>query len=347
MQLRQSRCPRCSRSSASSARSTRASRASRTRRACATSRTSRWRARTTRRRFASTRTTRRRSTRRSSRPRSSTGTRSTSRSEYWLDALFEESWAYFMAGDYRARARQHPHDRVAVLPELVLPRGRHPQGRHLLRQLPVRRRDDDRRAVPDRSTSRSTTSSSKVLDALQGRGPGGAVLQVPEGRARRQGGPPADASSPSSRTRSRDRQLLRNLEYVRVLDEEDEALQEGAGELPGLAARRRRQGRAARSRATSPSATPGTLARERYQRNLDELNEHLRDGAKILIDITAAQRNQLDQAIAGAPGHGRGVEGATSSSPTRSTSSGRSTASTGATSSASTARPSPRSAGGK
>jgi hypothetical protein len=43
----------------------------------------------------------------------------------------------------------------------------------------------------------------------------------------------------------------------------------------------------------------GQLARERYQRNLDELAEHLRDSAKILIDITAAQRNQLDQAIAG------------------------------------------------
>jgi len=41
----------------------------------------------------------------------------------------------------------------------------------------------------------------------------------------------------------------------------------------------------------------GNLARERYQRTLDELNEHLRDGAKILIDITAAQRNQLDSAI--------------------------------------------------
>ena len=38
----------------------------------------------------------------------------------------------------------------------------------------------------------------------------------------------------------------------------------------------------------------GELARERYQRNLDELNEHLRNGEKILIDITAAQRNQLD-----------------------------------------------------
>ena len=63
------RSPPCSRSSASSAPSTKGSRGSRTRRACATSRSSRWRAPTTRRRSASTRTTRRRSTRRSSRPR--------------------------------------------------------------------------------------------------------------------------------------------------------------------------------------------------------------------------------------------------------------------------------------
>ena len=57
------------------------------------------------------------------------------------------------------------------------------------------------------------------------------------------------------------------------------------------------------SRATSPCATPGSSRKDRYQRNIDELNEHLRDAAKILIDITAAQRNQLDQAIAGEPGH--------------------------------------------
>jgi hypothetical protein len=42
----------------------------------------------------------------------------------------------------------------------------------------------------------------------------------------------------------------------------------------------------------------GNLARSRYQRNLEELDEHLRNGEKILIDITAAQRNELDQAIA-------------------------------------------------
>ena len=41
----------------------------------------------------------------------------------------------------------------------------------------------------------------------------------------------------------------------------------------------------------------GELALGRYQRYVDELNEHLRNGEKILIDITAAQRNLLDEKI--------------------------------------------------
>ena len=41
----------------------------------------------------------------------------------------------------------------------------------------------------------------------------------------------------------------------------------------------------------------GTLAIQRYQRYVDEMGEHLRNGEKILIDIVAAQRNLLDQAI--------------------------------------------------
>ena len=41
----------------------------------------------------------------------------------------------------------------------------------------------------------------------------------------------------------------------------------------------------------------GKLAKSRYDRNLDDLDEHLRNGQKILIDITAAQRNILDQKI--------------------------------------------------
>jgi hypothetical protein len=42
----------------------------------------------------------------------------------------------------------------------------------------------------------------------------------------------------------------------------------------------------------------GELALSRYQRQVTELNEHLRNGEKILIDITAAQRNLLDEKIA-------------------------------------------------
>jgi tetratricopeptide (TPR) repeat protein len=37
----------------------------------------------------------------------------------------------------------------------------------------------------------------------------------------------------------------------------------------------------------------GQLAHERLQRALDELNQHLRDAQKVLIDITAAQRNEV------------------------------------------------------
>ena len=74
---------------------------------------------------------------------------------------------------------------------------------------------------------------------------------------------------------------------MRVLDEEQARFKKAPA-----------RSRARRSAATSRTRlqlardlavrNAGKLARERYQRNLDELNEHLRDGAKILIDITAA-----------------------------------------------------------
>ena len=72
-----------------------------------------------------------------------------------------------------------------------------------------------------------------------------------------------------------------------MLDDEAGALQEGAGELPDspLGGDVKDALQLARDLAVRNA---GQLARERYQRNLDELNEHLRDGAKILIDITAA-----------------------------------------------------------
>jgi hypothetical protein len=93
-----------------------------------------------------------------------------------------------------------------------------------------------------------------------------------------------------------DRQLLRNIEYVRVLDEEEARFK-----------------KAPASFRNSPLGTDvtdvlqlarelairnvGTLARERYRRYLDELNEHMRDAAKVLIDVTTVERRRLAEEV--------------------------------------------------
>jgi hypothetical protein len=94
-----------------------------------------------------------------------------------------------------------------------------------------------------------------------------------------------------------DRQLLRNIEYVRLLDDEEARFKKAPGSFQNspLGADVKDGLQLARDVAVRNA---GNLARERYQRTLDELNEQMRNGAKILIDITAAQRNQLDAVIA-------------------------------------------------
>ncbi len=73
-----------------------------------------------------------------------------------------------------------------------------------------------------------------------------------------------------------DRQLLRNLEYVRVLDEEDARFKKAPGTFQSspLGGDVQDGLQLARDLAIRNA---GKLARERYQRTLDELNEHLRD----------------------------------------------------------------------
>ena len=93
-----------------------------------------------------------------------------------------------------------------------------------------------------------------------------------------------------------DRQLLRNLEYVRVLDEEDARFKKAPASFRNSPIGNDVTDALNLARDLA-IRNAGTLARERYQRNLDELNEHLRDASKILIDITSAERNKLDQAV--------------------------------------------------
>src|SRR6202035_1380918 len=95
-----------------------------------------------------------------------------------------------------------------------------------------------------------------------------------------------------------DRQLLRNLEYVRLLEEEDARFKKAPTNFKDSKAADLVKGSGHHARGLA-IRNAGDLARARYERNLADLNEQLRNGQKILIDITAAQRNLLDQAIAG------------------------------------------------
>jgi hypothetical protein len=94
-----------------------------------------------------------------------------------------------------------------------------------------------------------------------------------------------------------DRQLLRNIEYVKLLDEEEKRFRKSppSFQSSGLGQQVADALKLARDLAVRQA---GELAVSRYRRNVAELEEHLRNGEKILIDVTAAQRNIIDQKIA-------------------------------------------------
>jgi hypothetical protein len=93
-----------------------------------------------------------------------------------------------------------------------------------------------------------------------------------------------------------DRQLLRNIDYVRLLEEEDKRFHKAPSDFQasGLGQQVSDALKLARDLAVRQA---GELAIQRYRRNVDELDEHMRNGEKILIDITNAQRNILDTKI--------------------------------------------------
>jgi hypothetical protein len=215
-------------------------------------------------------------------------------SEYWLDALFEQSWAYFMAGDY-----PHALGNIHTIEAPYFPNSFYPESNILQAVISFTIcQYDDATTVVARMKKRYEPIR-KELEAVLNRfkGEGGEqqffqfLKEVRAGTANL-----SPAVRPIVENALSDRQLLRNLEYVRVLDEEDARFKQApptfrnsplGGDVTDAL-------NLARELATRNA---GTLARERYQRNLDELNEHLRDASKILIDITSAERNKLDTLV--------------------------------------------------
>lgn len=215
-------------------------------------------------------------------------------SEYWLDALFEQSWAYFMAGDY-----PHALGNIHTLESPYFPNSFYPEADILKAVISFTIcQYQDATTIVARMQKRYEPIK-KELETILRRYEGDDgeakffefMKDVRSGKANL-----SPTVRPIVENALSDRQLLRNIEYVRVLDEEDNRFKKAPAafrnsQLGGDVTDALQLARDLAIR------NAGTLARERYQRNLDELNEHLRDASKILIDITAAERNKLDEAV--------------------------------------------------
>ncbi len=218
-------------------------------------------------------------------------------SEYWLDALFEESWAYFMAGDY-----SHALGNIHTLQAPYFPNSYYPEAEVLKAVIYFANcQYDDATVIVARFQQKYQpifNDLSAVMKRFQGDNQEEAFFKfLKEVRDGKVDVPPRIKIVVENALS--DRQLLRNLQYVQVLDDEGVRFKKAPQSFQDspLGNDTKDALQLARDIAVRNA---GQLAKDRYQRNLDELNEHLRDSAKILIDITAAQRNQLDAAIAGA-----------------------------------------------
>jgi hypothetical protein len=216
-------------------------------------------------------------------------------SEYWLDALFEESWAYFMAGDY-----SHALGNIHTIEAPYFPHAYYPEADVLKAVIYFANcQYDDALTIVAKFRGHYEPirdELSKILEKFKGENTEDEFFKflkdVRDDKAQLD-----PRVAPIVKTSLSDRQLLRNLEYVRLLDEEDGRFKKAPASFKDAKVSDLVKDSVHDARELA-IRNAGNLARGRYQRNLADLNEQLRNGQKILIDITAAKRNELDQAMA-------------------------------------------------
>src|SRR5450755_3178749 len=215
-------------------------------------------------------------------------------SEYWLDALFEESWAYFMAGDY-----PHALGNIHTLQSPYFPNSFYPEASVLKAVIYFSNCNYEAATTVVAQFNKKYTpikdELEKVLKSYKGENKEEPffkfLLEVRAG-----GGNLDDRIRPIVENALSDRQLLRNIDYVKLLEEEDKRFKKSPPTFQSSSIGQQ-VGDALKLARDLAVRQAGELALSRYQRNVDELNEHLRNGEKILIDITAAQRNLLDEKL--------------------------------------------------
>ncbi len=214
-------------------------------------------------------------------------------SEYWLEALFEESWAYYMAGDY-----SHALGNVHTIEAPYFPKSYFPEGQVLKAVIYFSNcQFEDAQTVAAKIQAKYKPISDE-LTTLVATYPDGTDEPLEKFLVQVRAGSTALAPHvrPVVELALGDRQILRFLDYVKMLDDETARLAEMPAELrkSGLGSDIKDNVELARTLAVQGV---GKLARERFRRNLDEIGEQLRNTDKIVIDVLAAQRNQLEQAL--------------------------------------------------
>jgi len=216
-------------------------------------------------------------------------------SEYWLDALFEESWAYFMAGDY-----SHALGNIHTIQSPYFPHSYYPEADVLKAVIYFSNcQYDDAFTIVAKFRTQFEPIRDELTKTLEKYKKGANqeeafynfLKDVRDDKAQ------LDAKiSPIVKTSMSDRQLLRSLQYVRLLDEENARFARAPASFKDSKVADLVKDSIHDSRELA-IRNAGDLARTRYERNLADLNEQLRNGQKIQIDITAAQRNIIDQAL--------------------------------------------------
>jgi tetratricopeptide (TPR) repeat protein len=216
-------------------------------------------------------------------------------SEYWLDALFEESWAYFMAGDY-----SHALGNIHTIEAPYFPHSYYPEAEVLKAVIYFVncQYDDDLTIVAKFRAKYEPIRDelTKTLDRLKkAQNPEEEFYKFLKDVRDDKASVPAKIS-PIVKTSMSDRQLLRNLQYVHLLDEEANRYAKAPASFQGSKAGDLVKDSVHDARELAVR-NAGDLARTRYERSLADLNEQLRNGQKVLVDITSAQRNIIDQEL--------------------------------------------------
>jgi hypothetical protein len=218
-------------------------------------------------------------------------------SEYWLDALFEESWAYFMAGDY-----SHALGNIHTIQSPYFPHSYYPEADVLRAVIYFSNcQYDDAFTIVAKFRSQYEPIRDELTKTLARFKKGSNQEEAFYNFLRDVRDDKAQLDpkiAPIVKTSLSDRQLLRSLQYVHLLDEENARLEKAPAGFKDAKVAEIVKDSIHDARALA-IRNAGDLARGRYERNLADLNEQLRNGQKILIDITAAQRNTLDQVIQG------------------------------------------------